>query len=307
MPALQTLQSIDLNEAEVFLWIFKKSYRANNPTPRFKGRWITTTPQLDEALKAVVTGERERITEVLEYSLLAQNNESSALGIQTIETHAGLIADEVAEEAEHCKIVNVKDILNADFYLIKIVSDGGVIHAVRKLDSSWGTKKANNKISAIFSDHQLTVDDNPVFDIYKNVDFFIIGDEILVSNKGKFESILSYKLAHKEYFDSLKEEEKFLEIFTDVGPISEYVGNNKIQLRRAAAIQTKAHYRNVDFMKKLRSEYKAAKLNILFDADGTKIVPTLDTCPDIFRALLDHRLSSLFSGSIYDVPDATSV
>ncbi|MGY2200948.1 hypothetical protein [Pseudomonas gingeri] len=41
-------------------------------------------------------------------------------------------------------------------------------------------------------------------------------------------------------------------------------------------------------------------LNIPFQADG-KIVPTPESCPDIFKALLDHRLKSHFSEKIYDV------
>jgi hypothetical protein len=47
-------------------------------------------------------------------------------------------------------------------------------------------------------------------------------------------------------------------------------------------------------------------LTLVFDAAGC-IVPTSETCRDVFIALLDHRLQSPFSSNIYDVPDTTPV
>jgi hypothetical protein len=78
LPALDILKSFDLDKATVSLWLFKKSVAAGG-NPSFNGRWVDTTGDLDNALKAAVSDERDRIEEVQEYSLLAQNNEASAL------------------------------------------------------------------------------------------------------------------------------------------------------------------------------------------------------------------------------------
>ncbi len=56
----------------------------------------------------------------------------------------------------------------------------------------------------------------------------------------------------------------------------------------------------------LRAQYQAYGLNLQFDVNG-RIVPTPETCKDIFVALLDHRLKSGFSSNIYDVTDTTTV
>lgn len=307
MPALDDLHDFDVANADVSLWVFKKSAQTGTtPAPRFKGRWVETTDALDNALKDTLVAERNRIAEVIDYSLLAQNNEASALSIDTIETYAGLIVQEVAAEVQNKKVTKLKDIRNSGFYVVKFVKGDTVIHAVKKVDASWGTKRASNIISAIFADEQLTIDAAPSFDLAKSVDFFIVGDTILVAQKGKFESVLSYKQAHQSDFAELQADADFVAIFTDMAAIVAYVGENKIQLRRASAIHEKGHYRNAGFMTNLRQHHATYGLTIQFDGTG-RITPTPETCRDIFQALLDHRLSSAFSQIVYDVPDAVAV
>ena len=109
-----------------------------------------------------------------------------------------------------------------------------------------------------------------------------------------------------EEFTALQTETEFAEIFSDMSALVAYIGNNKMQLRRAAAIRQKAHYKDSGFMKRLRAKYGSQKLDIQFDSSG-KIVATEDSAADIMTALLDHRLSSVFSESIYDVQDTQPV
>jgi hypothetical protein len=47
-------------------------------------------------------------------------------------------------------------------------------------------------------------------------------------------------------------------------------------------------------------------LSIQFDAAG-RIIPTVETCRDIFQALLDHRLDSRLSQQLYDVQNTEPV
>src|SRR5690606_16939635 len=98
----------------------------------------------------------------------------------------------------------------------------------------------------------------------------------------------------------------FFSLFSTLDPLVVFVGTNKLHLRRACAIRQKGHYRDADFMARLRKRHAECGLNLIFDDQG-RIVPTPETCADIIRALLDHRLSSLFSQNNYDVPDATVV
>lgn len=304
MADLQTFKDFDIPNANVTLWIFKKSAQEGQIV--FKGRWIDTSDELDAALKEAVVAARERITEFEEYSLLGQTNEGSALTITTLETHAGLIVNQAAEETDQEKIVILKHIRNADFYVIKLVVEDFVLHAVRKADSNWSTRKARRLINAVFADERLALEEDVGFQISRDVDFFIFADDIIISRKAQFESVLSYKAAHEDDFLELIAEPEFAAVFSDVAAIVEFVGENKMHLRRAAAIRQKAHYKNANFVANLRAHHQHVGLQLMFDNDG-KIVPSLDSCRDIFQALLDHRLTSAFSNNVYDVASSVVV
>ena len=306
MPGtLETLKKFDLEHATVTLWTFKKS-TGKDKNPVFTGRWVDTSDALNEAIKSAVQTTCDGINESQEYGLLAQNNEGSVLTISTLETHAGLILAQAADEVTAKKVTNLKEISNAGFYALKLVSGDEVIYAVRRTDDSWKAKKSLKIISAVFSDHELGLDNKPGFNLSKYVDFFIVGENVLICSKPSFESILSYKQAHKEDFGALQSEPEFSVIFTDMQPLIAYVGDNKIQLRRASAIRQKGHYRNPEFMASLRAVHAQFGLNITF-SDAGKIVPSPETCKDIFQALLDHRLMSHFSHRVYDVQNTADV
>ncbi len=304
MTALDELKDFPLDAANVQLWVFKKSVQDKRPV--FNGRWVETTLELDTAMKQAVANERARITEVHEYGLLAQNNEGSALTIDTVETHGGLVVIQAAAEIPTKKVTELKELKNTEFYAIKLVAGEKVIYAVRKADGSWKTRRVVNLISVYFSDQHLGLASDPGFSIAKNVDFFIAGEKTLISSKPNFESVLSYKAAHIQDFQQLQIEDKFKAVFTSLEALLEHIGDNKIQLRRASAIRQKGHYKDPVFMENLRKNAALFKLSIKFDAMG-RIIPTLASCRDIMQALLDHRLQSGFSNNIYDVQDTANV
>lgn len=306
MPALDILRNFNITGASAKLWVFKGPTGPASEDPKYTGRWADTTDGVDNVLKEVLASEIGRIEEVQEYGLLAENNEASALRITTAETHAGYIVDAAAAEVEPKKASEVRHLMNTKFYVAKFVHEDQVVHAIRKTDANWRTKKARSMQTLFFADDQLGIDDRPRFDIARTFDLFIVGDEILCLNKRSFESILRYKEAHKGDFAELQAEQDFIDVFVDLAPLVEHVGENKIQLRRASAIREKGHYRDQDFMQRLRDTQAEYGFTIQFDGAG-KIVATAETCSQIMTALLDHRLASGFSQRVYDVPSSTPV
>ena len=301
---LEVLKSFNFADSTVAVWIFKRS--GTGEEMKFTGRWLEVSESLSSQLIGAAVAEAAKATEVIEYSLLAQNNEASLLTLDVLETNAGMIRDAVAAEVPAKKISKLKDVSNAFFYVLKFASDGDVVLAVRKTDASWSTKKAVGVIPTLFSaDDILDVDESPKFNMSRKIDFFVVGESILVGDKANFESVLAYKAAHIEKFSDLCADAEFLDVFSDIAEIKKYVGNNKIQLRRALAIQEKGHYKDAGFMASLRGTYAQFGLNISFDSAG-KIVPCEATCRDIFQALLDHRLKSHHT-NIYDVQAANVV
>ncbi|GJL97183.1 MAG: DUF4868 domain-containing protein [Hyphobacterium sp.] len=302
MAAIDVIREANFADAEITLWLFKKSYPTGEP-PKFNGRWVETTEPVDDILRNVLAAQRDRIEEVEEYGILAQNNEGSALLIQTDETHAGIVTGQMAEELQQKKANTLKKVRPSEFYVIKAVLGDQLIYGFRKTDRSWKTKK---QTALFYSEQRMDIDETPSMDLMNDLDFFIADGEILILNKARFESILSYKEAHADAFAELKDEAEFAATFSSIVLLDEYVGNNKIQLRRAHAIQQKGHYKDANFMRRLIERYKEYGLNLNFTDDG-KIIPCAETCRDIFQALLDHRLASGFSKGIYDVPHAMRV
>jgi hypothetical protein len=92
---------------------------------------------------------------------------------------------------------------------------------------------------------------------------------------------------------------EFSEIFSDVAAITKFVGHSKAQLRRAIAIRGKWHYKDPAFSERLREQWAA--MNLAIAIDEGKIVPTSESCRDVFQAPLDHRLDSRLSLKMYDV------
>lgn len=306
MAIPEALSDFDIQNSGLTVWLFKKSGGGAGVAPTYTGRWITIEDDLNIALKDSIGEARGKIEEVQEYGLLAQNNEGSALLIDTAETHAGLIVSQSANPLPQKKVKNEKEVVNTDFFVVRLNDGDRVLHAVRRTDGSWKTKQRKGIIDIGFRDNALEMDNRPSFSLSKYVDFFIAGDRIIIPHKANFESVLSYRQAHENDFAELQSENEFKQIFADLAPLLTFVGNNKIHLRRMCSIRQKGHYKDQTFMSNLKQHHVAHGLTLQFNANGL-IVCTADNCRDVMTALLDHRLASAFSENVYDVPDATRV
>ena len=306
MPVLNTVEQFEIAQANVVLWTFRGPYGPKSQDPRYTGRWVDATDDVDEVLRTTLQIEVERIEEVKDYGLLEENHESSALRISVDETHAGYILEECAAEIQRKKSSKLRHIQNSTLYVAKYSWEDSVIYAVRKTDANWRTKRALNFQAVVFQDGQLDIGGGARFDIARTFDFLVADGEILCLNKRNFESILRYRQAHLEEFSELTQEPEFAGLFVDIAPLAEHVSDNKIQLRRASAIRQKGHYRDEEFVRRLREQHRECGLTMEFDVDG-RIVATAETCSDIMTALLDHRLTSRFSQRVYDVPSSTPV
>jgi hypothetical protein len=307
MTALQSLQAFEIQAADVTVWAIKRSGGHGGAQPVYTARWIAVDAELTIALKEAVQSARAGIAEVAAYGLLAHDNDgASALSISADETNAPLVLNACSDPTPQRKVKSLREIANSDFYVVKLVIGADAILAIRKTNSSWASNAGKGLFSAVFEDNVLTLDERPRFTLSNTIDFFIIGTEVLVLNKANFESVLSYRQAHIEDFGLLQNEPEFILAFSVIEPLVNYIGTNKLQLRRASAIRTKGYYKDPVFMERLRNQAAALHLNIGFDAAG-RIVPTPETCRDIMQALLDHRLTSLLTEEIYDVDDAQAV
>ncbi len=306
MPTLTDLRALDLAQAQVNLWTVKGPTGPIAAEPVYSAKWVETTDDLDDTLKAIFAEQLERIDEVLPYGLLAQNNESSALQLPADETHMATLMAAIAAETAQLKVTKTSHLSNSKFYVAKIIIGDRVIYAVKMAAKSWKTRQSRSVRSAIFQDQVLTVDERPHFELSRSFDFIVANGDILIISKVRFESILRYREAQQEAFDELQNDPDFRSLFVDIAPLVAHVGSNKIQLRRMCAVADKGHFRDSAFMNRLRTLQAEYGLAIMFDDDGL-IIASPQTCSEIITALLDHRLKSGFSTLVYDVQDTTPV
>ncbi|MDQ3080779.1 MAG: DUF4868 domain-containing protein [Gemmatimonadota bacterium] len=304
MADLAELKAFDVEGSDLTVWVYKRSTRDGLPV--FKGRWVGITDELAESLRAAVSGAIGDVDEMIAFDVLAQNHETSVLTLGADETHIALVEAQAANPTEERKVKQLREIANSDFYMLRFATAEGLLLAVRKTNATWSTRRSSGMLRVVFDDQELDLDERPAFSLEPYFDFFVLGEDIFVSNKARFESVLSYRAGHVEAFEELVGEPEFGGIFSDMAAITEFVGTNKIHLRRAIAIREKGHFRDAGFMDNLRANYAAMGLTIGFDGEG-RIVPTPESCRDIFQALLDHRLDSRLSMLIYDVQSTEAV
>lgn len=296
-------RQFDYNNSTVQLWVFKKS-----TTPaKFRAWHVRTDEQVENLFRDAIRSEVARITEKVAYSHLSQNNENSCLehSLEDSEGFIALLQVVDAPEAENTD-AQLKQLKGAVGYLVKFQSGDQTVYAVRKTAPTWKPAIRNKLINAIFVNGELSAVPNESFTFDSYFDFYCFNEKIFVASKRAYEGTVSDKTVYKRSFDDLTVDPQFLAVFSDVEPLKNYVGQNAIQLRRMTVIQQKALYRRPGFPERVKVVSDARDWGINFDQSG-KIAVCETTARVVIQVLLDHRLLSEVTETIYDVPNAEAV
>lgn len=299
----QLLKTFNFSSSMPHLWVFKDSASV----AKFRAFYVQTEIELNNQLKKFVDAEVSRITEHAPYSYISQTNENSCLTIDQSTTNFTKLKTLVDRlESEH-RIEDSKDLKGAKGYVVKFISNGITVYAVKRSTSTWKTSYPKKYINMVFSNGELAAVEDKSFSIEKNFDFYVVNDTIFIANKRGFETSIQHREAYIEAFSQLQAAPSFNSLFSDIEPIVKYVGNNSIQLRRMGVIEQKGIYNNPNFMPNLVHVSSARNWGINFDPTSKTIIPCSNTTGTILQVLLDHRLMSEITDNIYDVPDATEI
>ncbi len=299
----QLLKTFNFSSSTPHLWVFKDS----TSVAKFRAFYVQTEIELNNQLKEFVDAEVSRITEHAPYSYISQTNENSCLTIDQSTTNFTKLKTLVDRlESEH-RIEDSKDLKGAKGYVVKFISNGITVYAVKRSTSTWKTSYPNKYINMVFSNGELAAVEDKSFSIEKNFDFYVVNDTIFIANKRGFETSIQHREAYIQAFTQLQAAPSFNSLFSDIAPIVEYVGNNSIHLRRMGVIEQKGIYNNPNFIPNLVRVSSARNWGINFDSTSNTIIPCSNTTGTILQVLLDHRLMSEITDNIYDVPDATEI
>ena len=296
-------RKFDYDSATVQLWVFK-----NSTTPaKFRAWHVRTDNEIEDLFRKTIKSETTRITEIIAYSPISQNNENSCLQ-HALKESEGLIAllDRVdAPETENTD-AQLKHLRGAAGYLVKFQKGNDTVYAIRKTSQTWRPQLRNSMINAFFQNGELSIAPNESFTFDSYFDFYCFNETIFLTSKRVYESITSDKTSYQKSFDDLVIAPEFIKIFSSLDPLKRYVGNNTIQLRRMTVIQQKALYLRHDFSTKLQEVNVARNWGLNFDDNG-KIIVCDQTARLVMQVLLDHRLLSEITDTVYDVPDAEAI
>ena len=216
------------------------------------------------------------------------------------------LLDVVNQPATEHIDAELKHLKGAIGYLVKFQFNNQVVYAIRKTAPTWKPKIRNSFINAIFQNGELSATPEETFSFDDYFDFYCINEAIFIKSKRAYESTTSDKKSYQRNFDSLLIDPSFIDIFVDIEPLKNYVGSNSIQLRRMTVIQDKALYSRPNFLEKVQEISSNRNFGLTFDDSG-KLIICSETVKTIIQILLDHRLLSEITETIYDVPDTEVV
>lgn len=298
-----SLRAFDFANSQIHLWIYKRSTTAN----KFSAYYVQTDNTLNALLLGVVQSEVRRITEYAAYSYLAQTNENSCLVSPLAGSDFEHLKTRVDRPEPDCRVRSIRDLKNADGYLVKFVHNGQVVYAVKKSTSNWKTSYLKTHINIVFRNGELSAAEDNAFAIEKTFDFYAYQQDLFIASKRAFESAMEYRASYAQAFTGLQQNQSFANLFTNMQPLIDHVGTNSIHLRRMARIEERALFGRPGFLTAVQTVSARRGWGLNFDPQTQQLVPCAQTIRTIMQVLLDHRLLSEVTDYIYDVPDATQV
>jgi hypothetical protein len=298
-----SFRAFDYENSNVYLWVFKRSTTAK----KFNAFHVPTDQQLNGLLIGFVKKEVARITEFGNYTYLAETNENSCLAVELTGNDFCKLQAVVDRPEPDYLVRSIKDLKNAEGYVVKFVKDNKTIYAVKRSTSNWKTSYAKNFINMVFNNGELTAAEDNSFAIERGFDFYVHGQNIFIASKRAFESAMEHRASFAQAFVTLQASPEFSQLFTDMQPLQGYVGNNSIQLRRMARIEERGLYKRAGFLSAVKKVSDLRGWGLNFETGTEQIIPCENTVKTILQVLLDHRLLSEVTDLIYDVPDATEV
>lgn len=302
---LQTFSTFDIAQATASLWVFKKRPATGQMNP-FTAVSVLMSDTLVSQLKGVAACYQASHTATEEYNLLSQPSEGCFLAVPREQTLFPSLKRLIDQPLEECLVTDVKQLNNAAGYVLRLRHGESVIYCVKKTNADWATRKKRGMMNIFFTETGLDIMEVPSFSISRSFDFFVVAENVFMTSKPAFESLLNHKDTYEEAYSSLKLEPGFSAAIADFAVFDAFVGNNATHLRRMAVIKARGYYQNPDYMIRLREINGLRDWGIQFDEEG-RIVATPEKMRDILHVLLDHRLRSELSENQYDVPSTTPV
>ncbi|BEE04432.1 Kiwa anti-phage protein KwaB-like domain-containing protein [Aeromonas veronii] len=305
---LAELQSLDLSEATVNLWVAE--VKIGNKTKRFgeiKNLKVHSDYQdhFRQYVIECIQG-NQHIDELRPITTIQDNRffyvEASATDLSQLK--------ERVESGTLISINQETELNGYNSYVIQLTfGDPELsIYAFRYIKGAWSLNNTSNKtLRTSFQRNQLVVeiDQSSKFQITPYIDFIQYGSDVFIADLAQFETAMNYH-------ERLKE--KKVETIRALGnspamnsseaiKLTTLVAEDKRLMRNLASVYEKQHFRNEIWLRKLREAAEAAgNWQIKFDNQGKILVQeNKEYVKELLILLQNKRVKTVVDGLVFDV------
>lgn len=299
---LRNLKNLNLRRAEVSLAIVKE-YKANRVS-QYNIKYVPIDERLETRLRNIVIGRIAGSNTVDEYSFdCPEPEEDQVRSIDSDQTDFYRIIEKLNElNPEEDVIESVDELVNGTkAYLIILRNREGIqVVGFKTIPENWKMKKNKGLIPLLYRENRFEdLEDENVFSIASSVDLFYFNETLFILSKKDFEHGLNFREGMIAKADEMYQEVTQLNLFVNMEILTTKVGNNQRYLRKIATIKNLGHYRNPQFLLRMREVSGHKNWNIQFE--NGQIVFTDETLDTILSILQNKRLHSEITLEDFDV------
>jgi hypothetical protein len=297
---LQAVKRINWSQSAVSFYVIKRKLIRREA--QYEVLQVNVDDNLRRKIKSATTGKIDRSNQAIEYDFNTADQDDDLLGISTAETDLQGIIDTLLRDDDPPTATRYEELVDSWVYLARLdVAGNPPLFAVRRVSESWSTKKVHQLINMIFQGNMLVdLDQQEIFRIDGQVDFFAYNGTTFIANKKNFETALNFREGMEKNRDEIVEEFSSLRLFEDVDSISSLVGNNIRRLRKLSQVKQAGYYRQEHFLINLKRVNEEEGWGITYSAEG-KIMVNEDDIDTVLRVLNNDRLTSKINEENFDV------
>ncbi|MBO6573187.1 MAG: DUF4868 domain-containing protein [Balneola sp.] len=298
---LTKLKNLKLDNTVATFWIVTRAYKRSEREAKYNVHSVDITDKLEKKVTSIVESSIQNSNQIIQYDYLTTDQDKeSVFKIGSSETDFDQILEFIDQGSEAPKITNFNQLENAWAYVIKLQSNDFQVLGFKRIIRDMGLKTSDKFHTTIFRDHKFEdLEEEEVFRISKNLDFYYFENELFILNKKNFETGLNFREGMERKRDETLSDFEDLNVVTDTGKIREFIGDNMTYLRKISTINKNGYYKHPNFLVELERVSTAEGWGVEFD-NGTLVV-TDDNIELLLTVLNKDRLKDLIEGETFDV------
>lgn len=298
--SLQTLRGTDFKHWLTTFWLVKR--KLSQQQAKYSVLKVDTDARLEQKLKHAITAKiSDKGYQLDAYDFLTTDQDNGLLTIESAATDVTLIQAEIDKGTANPKVEKYEDLLDSWAMVIKLEHQDKALYAYRKIHKFTNPAKLAHVSFLQFKDQELKdLDQQEIFTIDTQVDFFSYEGTTFIANKKEFESTLNFRAGMEKNRDVVLQEFVDLNIFSDASLLKEHIGANLNYLRKVSSIQKSGYYKDAQFLQELVKVNEQKGWGLVIE-NGAIVIN--EASIDLVLTLLNNgRLESPINHEMFDAP-----